>query len=345
MKKMFTILLCVLFAMALITSASFGAKKKYVIGKIPITLENNFHQTLVKYEKDYAMSKYGAEVRVIDGQFTVEAQLKAVESFINQKVDAICLHAFDPSMMVTAVAKAHKAGIPISTMYIYPGVKANPHLQQWEPKASFDMGVVAAKKWKEWYPNKPIYVGEIDALNIETVWLMRTGPFWEGVKSIDPKAKLVSRLDGLPGSESAMKVTFDMLQAHPEINIIYGAWADLALGAYAACEQLGRGKAVNGKCLTEIVVGTDGTDAEILKIYDPSSSYKITMGMSPKTNAYAEIDLAMQMIEKKIPWNKWLEVKTYNKEIDYWFTPMADAQKWLTEDFFSKTDIKAELAK
>ena len=47
-----------------------------------------------------------------------------------------------------------------------------------------------------------------------------------------------------------MNAAMDMLQAHPEINVIYGLSDEMALGAVQACKQIGRDDI--------IVVGLDG---------------------------------------------------------------------------------------
>ena len=141
-----------------------------------------------------------------------------------------------------------------------------------------------------------MYIGVIDYLTVEIVQKMRTGPFIAGVLSVDPTAQVVSKLEGSANVQKSMAAMQDMLQAHPEVNLVYGANADHALGALAALENAGRGKAVNGKPLTEIVIGTDATEGELAKLYDPNSAFKITQGLQPAVNAKAEMDLLAKMI-------------------------------------------------
>jgi ribose transport system substrate-binding protein len=133
----------------------------------------------------------------------------------------------------------------------------------------------------------------------------------------------------------------DMLQAHPEVNLVYGANADHALGALAALENAGRGKAVNGKCLTEIVIGTDATEGELAKLYNPSSSFKITQGLQPKVNAIAEMDLLYNCATGAQNPDAWIQIDTFNKFISYWDTSIEDAQKFIEEQYFTKLDLKS----
>jgi ribose transport system substrate-binding protein len=203
------------------------------------------------------------------------------------------------------------------------------------------MGVEAAKKWMEWYPDKPIRIGVIDYLTVEIVQKHRTGPFIAGVLSVDPTAQLVSKLEGSANVNKAMAAMQDMLQAHPEVNLVYGANADHALGALAALENAGRGKAVDGKCLTEIVIGTDGTEGELVKVYDPTSSFKITQGLQPAVNAKAEMDLIVKMIKGYQDSDEWIQLDTFNKFISYYSTTIEDAQEFVGYQYFSELDLKA----
>ncbi len=343
MRKTVFMLCTAALALFLIMPTFSGGKqeaKKWVIGKIPITMEANYHQAHVKHLVKYAKDTFGAEVTVIDSEFKSDVALNAVETFISKKVDGILLHTVDEKVIDQAVKESHKAGIPITTFYIPSASRIAPHLQINEAKTSFQMGVEAAKKWKEFYPGKPIFIGVIDYLTVEIVQKHRTGPFIEGVKSVDPNAKVVSKLEGSANVQKSMAAMQDMLQAHPEVNVVYGANADHALGALAALENAGRGKAVNGKPLTEIVVGTDATEGELLKVYDPSSAMKITQGLQPAVNAKAEMDLLAKVIKGETPRDKWLEIETYDLFISYYSTPIDEAQKFLSEQYFSTLDLK-----
>ncbi len=331
--------------LSLLAGFAVAQKKQIVLGKIPITLEAQFHQALVNIETAYAKTKYGAVVKVIDGQFKSDVAIDAVNTFISQKVDGIILHTMDPAVLDQCITAAHDAGIPISTFYNEPATKANPHVQINEIVTSREMGVIAAKQWKAWYPGKPIKVGIIDYLNVEHAMQQRSNPFIEGVKSVDPTAEVVSRLDGAGSSEKALAAAQDMLQAHPEVNIVYGANADHSLAGLAAFENAGRGKAVKGKCLTEIFVGTDATEAELLKLFNPNSALKITQGLQPKANAEAEIDTMMKMVNKKLAWDKWVEIPTKDIIFTYWANKVGDGSAFLNNQYFMKTDLAAQLAK
>ena len=168
---------------------SGGKKGEIVIGKIPITMEANYHQAHVKHLIMYAEEEYGAEVTVIDGEFSTDASMAAVETFVAQGVNGILLHSLDERVNDQMVKEARRNDIPISTFYIPTQSRLVPHLQINEAETSFQMGKEAAIKWKECYPDKPIRIGVIDYLTVEIVQKHRTGPFIAGVLSVDPTAR------------------------------------------------------------------------------------------------------------------------------------------------------------
>jgi ABC-type sugar transport system substrate-binding protein len=341
-KGHFIISLIVLMAM-MVVPAFAKELKDMVFGKVPYTMAHAYHQAHVKHMVAYAEKKYGIEVKVIDGETTNDGTLAGVETFLSQGVDGIMVHCNDPKVMDQLSRMGHKANIPVNSFFSATASKIAPHTQINEAKTSKLMGIAAALKWKEWYPNKPIKIGVIDYLQYEIVQTGRTNPFIAGVMEIDPTAVVVSKLEGNGNIEQAMSQTQDMIQAHPDINIFYGASADHALGALAALEAAGRGKAVNGKVLTEIVVGTDATEAELIKVFDPSSSFKITQGLQPAVNGAAEVDLMVQVLQGKVKMDEYHVVNTYNKFMTYWLTTIDQAQEFLSYQYYSKFDLKGSL--
>jgi len=194
------------------------------------------------------------------------------------------------------------------------------------------------------FPNKPCKVAILNFGAWEQGEVLRFEPFFEGVKAVDPNAELVTVLNGQGSTEVSMKVTLDILQAHPEVNIIFGGNDEMALGALAACEQKGRGKMANGKPLTEIIAGVDANSSALIKIYDPDCSFKATQG-AVRDVARAEMDCMMGMIEGKIDMYKFQIIQCYVKAIDYWQTSIEDAQVFLIDNYGYKGKLQEDVAK
>jgi ribose transport system substrate-binding protein len=78
----------------------------------------------------------------------------------------------------------------------------------------------------------------------------RMGGFIDRCKEAYPGIEVVATQPGDWVRELGMNAAMDMLQAHPEITVIYGLSDEMALGAVQAIKQLGRDDI--------IVVGLDG---------------------------------------------------------------------------------------
>jgi len=137
----------------------------------------------------------------------------------------------------------------------------------------------------------------------------------------------------------------DVLQKYPEVNLIYGTNTPNALGALSAYEAAGRGKAKDGVPLTEIFAGTDGDAPELIKLADPTSSLKYTLGMQPQTFAYAQVDLMMDVINGKVKPDEYSEVMSQDVYFNYYKDTMQQMQDWFNTQYFGSIDLAAELAK
>lgn len=333
-----------LAALAVALVSMVGYAKPITVGHVVFTMEHQFHQSIARELQSYGPKMYGVKVIILDGGGSGEKMLAAVENLIAQKVDAISIHSPETALTAKAIELAHAKGIPIVTTLIYPDTKNAPHVQPMETPASYAEGKIAAQQWLKAFPDKPCKVAILNFGAWEQGEVLRFVPFFEGVKAVDPNADLVAVLNGQGSTEVSMKVTLDILQAHPEVNIFFGGNDEMALGALAACEQKGRGKMNNGTPLTEIIAGVDGNSSALIKIYDPSCSFKISQG-AVRDVARAEMDTMVGMIQGKIDKNKFQVIQAFVKEIDYWQTSIEDAQLFLMDNYGYKGKLATDVAK
>ena len=317
--------------------------EELVIGIIPVTMDNNYHVAASKHDEIYAMSEYNAKVKIVDGKLDIPTIAAALDELIAEGVDGIIIQPHETASLTAGLEAAAKAGIPVLTFYEKCSVPS-PHIYMDEAPTSAEMGKLAAEKWLEYHSDKPIVVGCIDYVDHQGVQNFRTQPFINAVKKVYPNAD-IQILDGGGTAETAFKATQDLLQSHPEINIFYGASSTYSLAAAAALEEAGRGVAIDGIPQSEIICGIDGTESEMLKIYDPSSSYKITMALTPLENAKIRIDTIMDMISGEINPNEEKDLYVYDQVVSYWGMDVDEATEWLAKEYFSTLDIKAEIEK
>jgi ribose transport system substrate-binding protein len=348
-------------AAAAATAAPAAAAKEVYIGKVPITLSHAVHGNDAKWAEKYAKEKYGAKYEVIDPAGDLQKEIKAVEDFIAKGVDGIILHPVQESGVNEIVKEARDAGVYMISYFMAPTEAKIPMVRVEESIVANQMGKDMAKQWKELYPDKPIKVGFIDFLSVAYCFDQRSGPFLKGVKEVDPsvtgnvtniKNSKGETLEGATfwlGAEGDLSksqaIGQDVLQKYPEVNLIYGTNTPNALGALSAYEAAGRGKAKDGVPLTEIFAGTDGDAPELIKLADPTSSLKYTLGMQPQTFAYAQVDLMMDVINGKVKPDEYSEVMSQDVYFNYYKDTMQQMQDWFNTQYFGSIDLAAELAK
>jgi ABC-type sugar transport system substrate-binding protein len=334
MKK--TILLLV--ALALIVPMAFAAgtteKKPVKIAYFVSTLSNGFHQAQANWAVKYAKERYNADVQVFDGKSDNATMIANIDQVVAQGFNMASLHVWQAEAAKPGIEAAIKKGIAMNT-YFETQLVQIPVMRPGEAQISEEMGKIAAQQWKKAFPDKPIVFVELGWPDNEAVAEGRTVPFAKGVKSVDAGATDLGCFDCSKGADVAKKTIQDLVQAHPEINIIYSESADLTVGTLPGLQQVGRGKMKNAVPLTEILCSVDAPDTELIAIYDPSSSLKMSMALPPRETGMARIDNLFAIRDGKIK-----QVDAANKApvfipntlIGYWSMTAAEAEKWYNEE-------------
>lgn len=319
-----------------------AAGTELTIGRVVFDMSHPYQQADNAFSESTA-KELGVGYTAIDGKSDAEAQANGVTDLISKKVDGIIVQPLDAAAIQPSVDEALAAGIPIVAFYQAPASRNIPVVEIDEKSSSKEMGVLAATKWKEWYPDKPIKLAIIDQPDVAFVVENRSDAFIEGVQSVAPDAEVVVRLDGKGLRDESMKAGDDLLQAHPEVNMIMGINSDSALGALAAYESAGRGKAKDGVPESELFISIDGTEPELIKIFDPNSALKMSMALSAKSNGTALVETLMKVINKEIPMDQETIITTQNKILDYYSMTIEDGQAFLADELRSTLDLKKEI--
>jgi ABC-type sugar transport system substrate-binding protein len=333
MKKALLVLVVLAFATTMVFAA--GGTKGMKIAFFVSDLSNVFHQAQFTEAKKYAMQKYGAEVFAFDGKSDSAVMTQNIDQVVAQGMDAATLHIWDAEAAKPGVLDAVNKGIIMTSFFSPLSDTGIPTARSDEKGTSFAMGAEMAKQWKAANPSKPIVMVEVGWPNHTEVKSGRTDPFVAGVLSVDPKAKDLGCQDASKGPDAAKQIITDLVTQHPEVNLIYSEASNLTVGTMAALTQAGRGKAKNGKPLTELVCSVDFDEVEMKSVYDPSSSLKLSMGLPPLETGRGRIDLIMDVKNGKTSMTsqpaKEFFYKTYN--ISYYTMPRPQAVKWLNTQF------------
>lgn len=219
-------------------------KLAYKQGKVPVIAfmpagtEFPYIMAVGEGVKDTA-AKMGAKVITLATQSgsDINGQMGMIQDAISQKVDVILLNTHDDNAAAPLVKKAIEAGILVfninSDSIDYPA-PLHGVIGYTQKKGNIEQGKMLAEKYKD----KKLIIGIIEGLpgyhNNE-----RTGGFLEGIKD-HPDFEVVSKLNGQWNTDGGNTAAMDMLQANPDINMIYAANDMEAMGAMKAIQALGK---------------------------------------------------------------------------------------------------------
>lgn len=211
------------------------------------TLNNPFF-VAVKEGAEAQAKEMGFELVVTDAQNNPGQQLADVENLLQQNLDVLIIDPTDSDAIVEAVKKANEANIPVFTIdRASNGGEVLTHI-------GFDAiksGNIAGQFLADALGGKGKIV-EIQGILGTNVAQDRSKGFNQ-IMDENEGMEVIARQAADFDRGKALKVMEDILQANPDIDAVYAANDEMALGALAAIEAAGR--------LDEIIlIGCDAVD-------------------------------------------------------------------------------------
>ena len=223
------------------------------IGASLLTLQNPFFKVIGDELKAEA-ARHGYDTLVVSADNDVARQSNQVKDFIVKRCAAIVLSPADSKSIVSVIAEANAAGIPVFTVDIpcnEPGVKIVSQIAT----DNLGGGREAGKAMIEALAGQPAEVGVLDLKQVESC-ILRVKGFKEVIDAHNAASpasqiKIVAELDGGGAKDKGFKAAEDMLQAHPGMKGIFAINDPSALGARAALEKSAKADKV-------VIIGFDG---------------------------------------------------------------------------------------
>jgi ribose transport system substrate-binding protein len=218
-----------------------GAQKKLSVGLVLINLQAKFFNDINAGAAD-AAQKAGVNLQVIDGNNDPTAQVNAVETLTQQKVDGIIMVAIDVKGIAPALQDAAKSGVKVVAVDAKvedPSVKAFIGVDN--AKAGADFGDFVGKYISENMGGKA-KIGIIGAMN-SFIQNQRKDNFVTAVQKV-PGVTIGNTVDGQNVQERALAASENLVTSSPDINVIYATGEPALIGAVAALEAQGATKRV-----------------------------------------------------------------------------------------------------
>ena len=229
--------------------------------------------------------EYGFELKVYDGKFDAGSVQQLVDDIVVDRPDAVVFAPLDSDASVPQVQKMIDAGLPVVTYNVQPREQAAPRVFADDYLGSQIVGCNAGAYFAAKFPDRAAKIGIVDLPQLPQVQDRKNG-FLYGFLSQIPDAELVQAVDGGGVIDKANPAATDLIQAHPDINVIFGINDDSSLGTVAALKTAGVYDADWG-----VLDAVDGSAPAMESMKDPNSPYKAESGYPPRDFAYAAFNL------------------------------------------------------
>ncbi|MEV4535265.1 ABC transporter substrate-binding protein [Asanoa sp. NPDC049518] len=233
---------------------------KIVMGFSQVGAESGWRTANTKSVQESAEDA-GIELKFSDAQQKQENQIKAIRTFISQKVDIIAFSPVVESGWDTVLKEAKDAGIPV---ILTDRAVDSPDKTLYKTFIGSDF-VVEGNKAGEWVKKEfasapgPVNMVELQGNTGAAPAIDRKEGF-ASVLGSDPKFKMLASQPGDFTRVKGKEVMEAFLRANKDIDLLYAHNDDMGLGAIEAIEAAGKKPGVDIKIVTVDAV-KDGMQA------------------------------------------------------------------------------------
>ena len=242
------------------TAGGGGGSGALTLGFAQVGAESGWRTANTKSIQDSAEAA-GVNLKFSDGQQKQENQIKAIRSYIQQKVDVI---AFSPVVTTgwdTVLQEAKRANIPV---ILTDRAVDTPDKTLYKTFLGSDF-VAEGKKAGDWLVGEektatgPVSIVQLEGTTGSAPAIDRTKGFADAIAA-NPNLKVVASQTGDFTRSGGKQVMEAFLKSQPKIDVVYAQNDDMGLGAIEAIQAAGK---VPGKDIKIITVDAvkDGMQA------------------------------------------------------------------------------------
>jgi ribose transport system substrate-binding protein len=238
----------------MMTTATISLVVATVIGSVPVKAqEAKEHYGMVVFLRgseffNWAYAGFQDAAKTVKAttelqgpaDWDASAEARAVDQLGAKGVKGIAVTAGDADTLVTSIDSSIKAGVPILT---FDSDSPKSKRLLFVGTNNYNAGFAAGKAVGDKLGDKArVGVSLIPGLDSIT---HRLEGFKAGLASVAPNAKIVTTVNDEGDLQKAESVNTAMLQANPDINVIFCAHGNPATGAYSATRNVGRDQGEN----------------------------------------------------------------------------------------------------
>jgi ribose transport system substrate-binding protein len=340
MKKIFSLLLCLVLAISMLSGcgekteettdvadtsevaeeASADGENRYTFGVSLYYRSDEFYVDIENMMKVYA-EEAGVDLIIQDANCDASTQMRQFEDFIQMGVDAILFSPCDPSACASAIEAANEAGIPVFT---YDGtVEDNSGITSGMYSDFYSDGYDAgtwAKEYIEENLGGTANVAILDFPASPIVCGQRADGFQDAVEELEG-VTVVSRQDGKATRTGGMEVMENILTANNnQVDLTFAINYESGAGAAAALEAAGVDGGVvcvawgqealqklsdNDPYIKGILLGDPSDQAKIINV---AKDYLDGKAIETETH-YSYYMVTNETLDEKIDWKSIIDLR------------------------------------
>jgi len=240
----------------------------------------------------------GWDCTIQDPKMDVASQVAAIETYIDQKYDAIIISAVDSEALANIVQDAADAGIKV--IGSSTDIK-NTHA--FVSAGEYEMGYALGSAIGEWCEDnlsgdlKGVTFGTINDQNV----MVREKGMREGFSEVYTKGEVsfineVGTIGGVTAEEGMANME-GIMQSNPDINVIMGSNDDTILGAYEAAKSAGMD-------LDKMAFGGVNAVSQALELMkeekdEGKGAYRVTIDITPRLHGETDVEIISQLFDGK----------------------------------------------
>lgn len=268
-------------ALALSLPGVLSAQEVKKIGLAVPNLQADFFNQIKIGVENYSKEK-GIEVVVVDAKNDTNTQVSQVQDLLTQDIDAFIYIPAGAAAAAVPTRLAREAGIPVINVDRFP---------EGEPGDTFigGEGVNSSYEVCSYIIEKAGGAGKMAIIHGQkgtTPEVDRTAGCMKAIGE-HPEVELVDQQwTNMWSADEGFSITQNLLQAHPDLKMIFGQADGIAMGA---------AKAVEGAGLAEQVVigGYDGDMSALEYLSKCSGPFTVTATQSTRTMGKLAVDSAL----------------------------------------------------
>jgi ribose transport system substrate-binding protein len=277
-------------------TTGFNGSKGARIAYMPPATEFNYYIAIGEGIKALA-GEQGIETFMLAPQSgaDINGQMGMLQDVISQNVNAIILSTHDEHAAAPLVKRAVEKGIAViivnSDIANFP-TPVHGVVGYSQRAGTHKIGDYALKLANDAAKKVGVIEGQPGYHSTE-----RVGGFLDAIKG--SKFEVVTSLDGKWNVEGGNAAAMDMLQAHPEIDLVFAANDYMIMGAALAAKALGRDNLM--------LFGNDGDTAALEQI--KAGTITATVNTSPFIMGQVALQVTLDLLDGKYP-GGWVETPT-----------------------------------